>query len=71
MERRRHWWNGSWGRLGRRDIYLYEDGGQWWVEARTGGAEGRSRWFEHADQDSADDRVRGLLTEPGRWREVG
>ncbi len=71
MERRKHWWNGIWGRLARRDVYLYTDGGQWWVEARVGGAEGRSRWYEHDDEDAALDRARGLLIGPGRWRELG
>lgn len=71
MERRTHWWNGSWGRLGRRDVYLYQDGGQWRVEARRGGAEGGSTWSEHPDRDTATDRVRDLLTGPGRWRELG
>jgi len=36
MERRKHWWNGTWGRLVRRDLYLYEDGNKWTVEARLG-----------------------------------
>ena len=70
MERRKHWWNGTWGRLVRRDLYLYEDGGRWIVEARLGGAEGRSRWFEYDDEDSALECVRGLLTESNEWREI-
>jgi hypothetical protein len=70
MERRGHWWNGTWGRIGRRDVYLYEDGGRWRVEARLGGAEGSSRWFEHGGPGPAADRIRELLTEPGRWREL-
>jgi hypothetical protein len=68
VERRKHWWNGIWGRLARHDVYLYEDGGRWWVETREGGAEGRSRWFEHADEDAALDQVRTLLDGPGTWR---
>lgn len=70
MERRKHWWNGIWGRLARRDVYLYVDGDQWLVEARTGGADGQSRWFEHDDPDAALDRARGLLIGPGEWREL-
>jgi hypothetical protein len=70
MERRKHWWNGTWGRLARRDVYLYEDGGTWLVESREGGAEGRSRWYEFADEEAALDQVRGLLDRPGDWREV-
>lgn len=71
MEKRKHWWNGTWGRLARRDVYLFEDGGTWWVEARQGGAEGRCRRYEFGDEDTALDCVRGLLTQPGDWREVG
>jgi len=44
--RRRHWWNGHWGRLARRDLVLYEEiHGGWLLEAREGGVEGDSRWF--------------------------
>lgn len=70
MERRKHWWNGTWGRLARRDIYLWEDAGQWTVEARQGGAEGRSRRYDRLDEDAAMDCVRGLLLQPGDWREL-
>jgi hypothetical protein len=70
MERRKHWWNGTWGRLARRDVYLYEDGGRWLVESRLGGAEGRSRWYEYDDEQAALECVRGLLAGAGRWREL-
>ena len=70
MERRKHWWNGTWGRLGRRDVYLYEDAGHWLVEARDGGAEGRSRWYEFHDETDALGCIGGLLAQPGEWREV-
>jgi hypothetical protein len=70
MERRKHWWNGTWGRLVRRDVYLYCDGDRWLIEAREGGAEGRSRWFEYDDEDAALEDVRGLLVGPGHWRDV-
>jgi hypothetical protein len=39
----RQWWNGSWGRLVRRDVCVWVDGRRWTVEARSGVAEGRSR----------------------------
>ena len=70
MERRKFWWNGKWGRLARRDVLLYEDGGVWWVEAREGGAEGRSRWFEFGDDDHAMDCVHALIAGTERWREL-
>jgi hypothetical protein len=71
MDRRKFWWNGKWGRLARRDVLLYEEGGVWWVEARQGGAEGRSRWLAHIDEDSALDTVRRLTSGPERWRDMG
>ena len=70
MERRKFWWNGRWGRLARRDILVYEDGGQWWVEAREGGVEGRCRWLECVDEDAALDVVRGLMAGTDGWREL-
>jgi hypothetical protein len=70
MERRKFWWNGKWGRLARRDVLLYEDRGTWWVEAREGGTEGHSRWFEFAAEDAAMDCVRALVAGNERWREV-
>ncbi len=70
MERRKHWWNGHWGRLARRDVVLYADGGQWLIEAREGGVEGRSRWLECPDEDGALDLVRELLAGEDGWREL-
>ena len=40
------------------------------MEARLGGAEGRSRWFEFDREDDALECVRGLLTESSDWREI-
>ena len=72
MERRKHYWNGKWGRLARRDILVFEDGGNWLVEAREGGADGKSRWYELPSEDVALDRVRDLITlsKMDSWREM-
>jgi hypothetical protein len=70
MERRKHWWNSRWGRLARQDIYVYEDGGQWWVESREGGSDGRTRWIECADEDETLDVLRGLMARTDGWREL-
>jgi len=43
MEQRKHWWNGRWGKLARQEVLIFNDGDTWRVEAREGGAEGRSR----------------------------
>jgi hypothetical protein len=72
MERRKHYWNTKWGRLAREDILVSEDGGVWLVEAREGGAEGRSRWFELPNEDLALDLVRDLINASAfeGWREL-
>lgn len=70
MEKRKHYWNGRWGRLARVDVLLYEDGGRWIVEERTGGVEGRSVMEEFDQEDAALDRVRDLLAGTEDWREL-
>jgi hypothetical protein len=70
VEQRKHWWNGKWGRLARRDVFLRTDGGRWYVEQRAGGAEGISRHYEYGDEDDAYEAVRGLLVGPDNWREL-
>ncbi len=72
MERRKHYWNGRWGRLSRMDVLVFEDAGAWVVEAREGGAEGKSRWFELPDEDLALDCVRDLITlsKMDGWKEL-
>lgn len=70
MEKRKHFWNGRWGRLARVDIVLYEDAGRWIVEERTGGVEGRSVMTEFDNEDAALDRVRDLLAGTDDWREL-
>jgi len=39
------------------------------VEHRRGGAEGRTTWYEHDDEDRALDQLRDLLIGDG-WREL-
>jgi len=72
VERRKHYWNNRWGRLTRMDVLVYEDAGTWMVEAREGGADGRSRWFELPDEDLALECVRDLITasKMDGWREL-
>ena len=67
MEQRKHWWNGKWGRLARRDVYLRADADQWFVEQRAGGAEGVSRFYEYDSEDQAYEAVRALLSGPDEW----
>lgn len=70
MERRKFWWNGKWGRIARRDILLYEDGGMWWLERREGGAEGRSTWSGFGSEQAAHEAVATLTASGERWREM-
>jgi hypothetical protein len=70
MEQRKHWWNGKWGRLARRDVYLRADADQWFVEQRAGGAEGVSRFYEYDSEDEAYEAVRALLSGPDEWRSL-
>jgi hypothetical protein len=70
MEKRRHYWNGRWGRLARHDVLLFEDAGRWTVERRVGGTEGRSVWVEFDHEDAALDHVRDLLAGTDDWREL-
>ena len=70
MEKRKHYWNGRWGRLARRDIVLFEDAGLWTVEVRVGGVEGRSQLIEYENEDAALDRLRDLLAGADDWREL-
>ena len=70
MEKRKHYWNGRWGRLARVDVILYEDGGLWTVEERIGGVEGRSTMLEFDREDDAFDRLRDLLAGTDDWREL-
>ena len=70
MERRRHYWNAKWGRIARRDILIFEDAGRWLVEAREGGEDGASRWFDVGDENGAFDLVRSLMSDSTDWREL-
>ena len=70
MEQRKHWWNGKWGRAARKDVYLRVSGDQWYVEQRSGGADGVSTFVEFNGEEGALDAVRALLAGPEDWREL-
>ncbi len=66
----RHWWNGSWGRLNRRDVYVRTDGSAWEVEARLGGAEGRVTVRACDGEASAVALATSWLDERFRWQQL-
>ena len=56
-------------------MLLYEDDetGRWSVEARDGGAEGKSRWWDLASEPDATRLVNDLMADPypgEEWREL-
>jgi hypothetical protein len=70
MEQRKHWWNGKWGRLARKDVFLRVGGGRWQVEQRAGGAEGVSSFYDFDSEEAAYEAARALLDEDDGWREL-
>jgi hypothetical protein len=66
------WWNGAWGRLARRDIWLLKQS-RWRVLARQGDSDtGRVLDWEFTTEEEARAMVQRLLDAdgPGRWREL-
>jgi hypothetical protein len=67
MDTVEHWWNGNWGRLFRRDVWLRTDGCVWQVEVKVG-PNAASR--DYLDQDEAREQVEELLRGRGPWSKV-
>lgn len=71
MEVRGRWWNGAWGRIARRDIWLLSDGQVWRVRGRLGGDGGREVCHEFGDQESARAMVNRMMERSaGAWRDL-
>lgn len=67
----RHWWNGSWGRLNRRDILLKTDGERWELETRLGGVEGKIKHFPVPDEAKALEVAQRWMSDgPFRWSDI-
>lgn len=66
-----HWWNGTWGRLARRDIYLRSQT-VWRVELRQGGAEGRTKEWTFDSEAQARELIDQAIAagQSGVWRQV-
>jgi hypothetical protein len=65
------WWNGRFGRLARRDVWLYQST-TWRVESREGdGDSGRGNTWTFDDEEQARAMVRRLLETGGDgWRDL-
>jgi hypothetical protein len=71
METAGHWWNGTWGRLARLDIYLRVQNPQWEVELREGGAEGHSRqWSFDSEAEATAFVERALAAKQADWKQM-
>ena len=69
------YWNGTFGRMARRDIWLTAGADGWYVRAREGGEDGKEipeRTF--ADEEQARNFVRRLMvSSPGQvdnWKDI-
>jgi hypothetical protein len=66
------WWNGKWGRLARRDIWLTRET-VWHVRARAGDSEtGRELHWSYATEAEARAMVDRLMRadRPDEWRDL-
>ncbi|RZU75867.1 hypothetical protein EV384_4439 [Micromonospora kangleipakensis] len=71
MEVKGRWWNGNWGRIARRDIWLLSDGHRWRVRGRLGGDGGREVAYEFDDEQQARAMVNRMMeTSAGAWRDL-
>lgn len=61
------WWNGSWGTMSRRDVWLRTNGETWQVGVRDGHTEGTLRY---PDETRARQQLDLLLSEAGPWRQI-
>ncbi|MGI5245662.1 hypothetical protein [Dactylosporangium sp. CA-139066] len=68
----RRWWNGSWSRLTRRDVYVRNAAdGRWQVELRRGGPDGRVRTRAFGSEHDAVEWIESSVIVGGAdWREV-
>lgn len=64
------WWNGRWGRIARRDIKIYTDGGRWWLEDGRGGVEGTVRAVNDLDEAAAIHYATTLMEDSDGWQEM-
>nr|WP_239542992.1 hypothetical protein [Micromonospora terminaliae] len=65
------WWNGTWGRLTRRDVWLAREV-RWHVVARAGDSEAGNvlRWEFDTEEDARQMVKRLVQADGGHWREM-
>jgi hypothetical protein len=68
----RRWWNGSWSRLTRRDVFVRNAAdGRWQVELRRGGPDGRMRTRTFGSERDAVEWIEAaVIVSDADWREV-
>lgn len=71
MQLVQRWWNGRFGRLARRDVWL-EQGTVWRVRARQGDGDSPMKTWTFTERSEAEALVQRLLTvKPGdEWRDL-
>lgn len=66
-------WNGRWGKLARRDIWLYTDGARWFLRARQGDGDSKVWTHDYTTEDEARTVVEGMIARTGgtgEWRDI-
>src|SRR5262245_7776770 len=72
MELRARWWNGRWGRLARRDIWLKHDQ-VWRVEARKGDGDAKIWSHDYPTEHEARAAIAAMMKRtggPGEWQDL-
>ncbi len=66
------WWNGNWGRLNQRRIWLSTDGETWRVEARQGDGDARVWSKDFVSELQARQLIREMKERAGgEWKQLG
>jgi hypothetical protein len=65
QEQRGRWWNRLYGRMARKDLWLWQDGPQWIVGAREGDADARTWRREFATEAPARALIDQILARNG------
>jgi hypothetical protein len=68
-----HWWNGNFGRLARRDVWLWRSPAEvWTVEICDGGVDSgrRAEWSYPTEHDARRQLARCLNTGGADWKDL-